>query len=438
LPTAVAQEFAPRTFQPAANARSISSVGGGSADWNSRGEAKSQAFEMSSEGGTLRWRVKQPSSSVSQPVRSATSSTTSANRISFAERAHAASRVANASAFEDPFGDRGVRQAQAVQPLEDEAPMGLNPAQPLPAQPLQAEPDPLAPPEPFEPEAPPRTQPFQPPFQPNQPRDEGALPLPRQPAPPAQEEPLNPMPEGRPFGKYNERNCDAEGRLCEDHRVKMKGQLLFKLSKRDLIDTTPPLVLPSDSEQQRDRTLANFKRIPVRQWRNRADEVVATGHLKDVIYRHAVISDESGREIQIPLNSLGDDELCFLAGWWNVPAECTLGDEQFAGRNFDPTLYTWTASALCHKPLYFEETQLERYGHTAGIFQPALSGAHFFVNIAVLPYKMGINPPHECRYALGYYRPGSCAPWLVPPIPLSIRGAAVQAGAVGLAIPLIP
>jgi hypothetical protein len=205
-----------------------------------------------------------------------------------------------------------------------------------------------------------------------------------------------------------------------------------------LIDTTPPLVLPSDSEQQRDRTLANFKRIPVRQWRNRADEVVATGHLKDVIYRHAVISDESGREIQIPLNSLGDDELCFLAGWWNVPAECTLGDEQFAGRNFDPTLYTWTASALCHKPLYFEETQLERYGHTAGIFQPALSGAHFFVNIAVLPYKMGINPPHECRYALGYYRPGSCAPWLVPPIPLSIRGAAVQAGAVGLAIPLIP
>jgi hypothetical protein len=43
---------------------------------------------------------------------------------------------------------------------------------------------------------------------------------------------------------------------------------------------------------------------------------------------------------------------------------------------------------------------------------------------------MGINPPNECQYALGYYRPGNCAPWLVPPIPLSVRGALVEAGAI--------
>ena len=99
---------------------------------------------------------------------------------------------------------------------------------------------------------------------------------------------------------------------------------------------------------------------------------------------------------------------------------------------------TWTASALCHKPLYFEEVQVERYGHTAGIVQPFISGAHFFVNIAFLPYNMGINPPNECQYALGYYRPGNCAPWLMPPVPLSIRGAAVQAGAVAGVIAIIP
>ena len=92
---------------------------------------------------------------------------------------------------------------------------------------------------------------------------------------------------------------------------------------------------------------------------------------------------------------------------------------------------TWKASALCHKPLYFEQIQLERYGHTSGPWsQPFLSGGHFILNIAALPYKMGINPMNECQYALGYYRPGSCAPWLLSPIPLSLRGAAAEAGAI--------
>ena len=95
-----------------------------------------------------------------------------------------------------------------------------------------------------------------------------------------------------------------------------------------------------------------------------------------------------------------------------------------------PSTFTYHASALCHKPLYFEEVQLERYGHTAGPFrQPFLSGAHFFLNLATLPYHMGINPPHECQYALGYYRPGNCAPWMIPPIPLSLQGAKWQIGA---------
>jgi len=100
---------------------------------------------------------------------------------------------------------------------------------------------------------------------------------------------------------------------------------------------------------------------------------------------------------------------------------------------------TWKASGLCHKPLYFEEVQLERYGHTAGpVLQPVLSGAHFFMNIATLPYQMGMSPPNECEYALGYYRPGSCAPWLLPPVPLSVRGGLMQAGAIVGGVYLIP
>jgi hypothetical protein len=89
--------------------------------------------------------------------------------------------------------------------------------------------------------------------------------------------------------------------------------------------------------------------------------------------------------------------------------------------------------------LYFEEVQLERYGHTAGpLLQPVLSGAHFFLNIASLPYQMGIHPPHECQHPLGYYRPGNCAPWLVPPIPLSVRGGLLAAGLYAGGVYMIP
>ena len=63
---------------------------------------------------------------------------------------------------------------------------------------------------------------------------------------------------------------------------------------------------------------------------------------------------------------------------------------------------------MCHKPLYFEDEQLERYGHSfSPCFQPFISGAHFFCTLPVLPYCMGVEPPCECIYALGHYRPGS-------------------------------
>jgi hypothetical protein len=115
----------------------------------------------------------------------------------------------------------------------------------------------------------------------------------------------------------------------------------------------------------------------------------------------------------------------------DFPYECTLELAWHEGRCWEQTTYMWKASALCHKPLYFEDEQLERYGHSfAPCFQPFVSGAHFFCTLPVLPYCMGVEPPCECIYALGHYRPGNCAPYMCNPIPLSPRGAVFQAGAV--------
>ena len=116
----------------------------------------------------------------------------------------------------------------------------------------------------------------------------------------------------------------------------------------------------------------------------------------------------------------------------DFPFECSIDDgTMHGGRCWDQTTYMWKASALCHKPLYFEDEQLERYGHSfSPCFQPFISGAHFFCHVPVLPYCMGVEPPCECVYSLGHYRPGNCAPYMCNPIPLSARGALFQAGAV--------
>jgi hypothetical protein len=72
---------------------------------------------------------------------------------------------------------------------------------------------------------------------------------------------------------------------------------------------------------------------------------------------------------------------------------------------------------------------MERYGHSWGpVIDPVISGAHFFASVPLLPYKMGVEPPCECMYPLGYYRPGNCAPHYIEPWPWSLRGAAAQAG----------
>jgi hypothetical protein len=116
----------------------------------------------------------------------------------------------------------------------------------------------------------------------------------------------------------------------------------------------------------------------------------------------------------------------------DYPFECSIDDgSMHAGRCWEQTTYMWKASALCHKPLYFEDEQLERYGHSfSPCLQPFVSGAHFFTHVPVLPYCMGVEPPNECIYALGHYRPGDCAPYMCNPIPLSPRGAIFETGAV--------
>ncbi len=91
----------------------------------------------------------------------------------------------------------------------------------------------------------------------------------------------------------------------------------------------------------------------------------------------------------------------------------------------------WHPSSICHYPLRFEETMLERHGHVrAGCLQPLVSGVRFFTTIPMLPYLNTLKPCYEPVYALGNYRPGSCAPLLRETIPYDKNAVVVEALAV--------
>jgi hypothetical protein len=143
------------------------------------------------------------------------------------------------------------------------------------------------------------------------------------------------------------------------------------------------------------------------------------------------------KEIVKPISALSA-EVRIIQG--QMPQDCPWGEnERFAGRSWRPLTYTWTASALCHKPLYFEDVHLERYGHMLGPWvQPIVSHARFFATVPILPYEMGIELPNECMYTLGHYRPGSCAPYYLDPIPLSARAALFEGAVIAGGIAILP
>ncbi|WP_160149277.1 hypothetical protein [Roseiconus lacunae] len=223
---------------------------------------------------------------------------------------------------------------------------------------------------------------------------------------------------------------------CEDFRERIARETIDTIS----LDPSPPfrpdLFDPEDYDKQRQKFET---RQSIRPWSNLGGQEIARGRLVGLAYEQVIIETEAGEREEVPVNQLSEGDLGYLADNWGLPKECLVEQVAYTPRNWTPLTMTWKASNLCSKPRYFEQVNLERYGHTAGPWlQPVVSSAHFFANIAVLPYKMGIHPPDECVYALGYYRPGNCAPWIVPPVPISARGALAQGAFMSGAFWLVP
>ena len=71
-----------------------------------------------------------------------------------------------------------------------------------------------------------------------------------------------------------------------------------------------------------------------------------------------------------------------------------------------------TAADFFYQPLYWEESNLERYGTNKDRLQPLISGARFFGKAPLLPLKMIQTPPSEEIRDLSNYPAGLPAPWV--------------------------
>lgn len=107
-----------------------------------------------------------------------------------------------------------------------------------------------------------------------------------------------------------------------------------------------------------------------------------------------------------------------------------LDSGQYVARQASPAVLQWAPTNLYYHPLYFEDPSLERYGHTYHpVVQPLASAGRFATQLVGLPYQMALHPVHSREYALGYYRPGECAPKKHYQIPFNEEAAVVQAAA---------
>jgi hypothetical protein len=238
-------------------------------------------------------------------------------------------------------------------------------------------------------------------------------------------------------GRYEgERVKQYEGVSCDELRQRIAVQTIDDVS----LDISPPYRPDEIDIERYEKLKADFdEKQVIRQWRSLDGRELATGRLRDLAYENAVIETEDGASEVLPVSRLSEADLAYIAQNWGLPNECHIEQVAYVPRNWTSMTMTWKASNLCHNPLYFEDVNLERYGHTHGpVLEPVVQSAHFFANIAVLPYKMGMHTPCECQYALGYYRPGNCAPWIIPPIPFSTRGAITQAATMTGLFWLIP
>lgn len=180
-----------------------------------------------------------------------------------------------------------------------------------------------------------------------------------------------------------------------------------------LQDQDPTNPLPTPQQIQQDSRAGNA---------NMSQGGLLEGSLKKIDLRTGILNESMQLAVMNRDQEFPDPNFTFIASSFIGP--------RYAAE-YQPVTKTWRSPNMSHRPLYFEDENLERYGNGIGVWQPAVSGVRFFSSVFLLPYRTGKNPLRECQYSLGYMRPGDCNPAYRPAREFSGRGAVFQSVVVG-------
>ena len=114
--------------------------------------------------------------------------------------------------------------------------------------------------------------------------------------------------------------------------------------------------------------------------------------------RHLQKLQKPVHQIQItgayaPANEVPENRAAFVVGH-QMP-------QTIAGLNAQPDLADRYPVGFSHRPLYFEEIDLERCGQNRGAFQNLCSAKHFLLNTIALPYRICTQSPSDLVSARG-------------------------------------
>ena len=148
-------------------------------------------------------------------------------------------------------------------------------------------------------------------------------------------------------------------------------------------------------------------------------------------YELSIVADERLPIGAMPLSTVrqNDPAGILVRGRLSADASQAFVDRssRYGDWNLSPRrgkVATWEPPNFAHRPLYFEERHLERFGNATRL--PSLnSGVRFFTAIPRLPYQLGQHPPNSAVYEHRVPRPGDVVPGTTR-VYLDERGSILQ------------
>jgi hypothetical protein len=108
------------------------------------------------------------------------------------------------------------------------------------------------------------------------------------------------------------------------------------------------------------------------------------------------------------------------------PSEPVIGRGPYAGRNFHPMSEIVEPQFVCHKRLFFEQKNFERYGWSLGAIQPPVHLLIFWYDVLMLPYHFWERPCQDWDCNSGKLLPGDPTPFYFYRERFSLSGLAAE------------